>query len=98
MNQGNAGVPIDPHAVVVRPAVPHGFAHRSGYIADRPRRVLRPACNKARDTAHPLNPNLPLASLRLTSDESFSNGGRIEDHIGQCIFGYRSWLNTRASS
>ena len=61
MDQSNAGLPINPHAVVVRPAVPHGFAHRSGDIVDRPRRALRPACNKARDTAHPLNPNLSLA-------------------------------------
>ena len=61
MNQGDACLRVDPHAVVVRPAVPQGFAHRTGYIGDRPRRALQPACNKARDTAHPLNPHLSSA-------------------------------------
>ena len=60
MDEGNAGLRVDPDAVVVRPAVPHGFAHRSGYIVDRLRRALRPACNKACDTAHSLNPKLSL--------------------------------------
>jgi hypothetical protein len=61
MTQTTAHLRVDPHAVVVRPAVPQGFAHRSGYIVDRPRRALRSACNKVRDTAHPLNPKLPSA-------------------------------------
>ena len=59
MNQADARLRVDPYAVIVRPAVPQGFAYRSDYIVDRPRRALRPACNKARDTAHPLNPKQP---------------------------------------
>jgi hypothetical protein len=61
MNQTNSGFRVDPHTVVVRPAMPQAFAHRMGYIVDLPRRALRPACNKARETAHPLNPKLSSA-------------------------------------
>ena len=56
MNQSNAGLRVDPHAVIVRPAVPQAAVHRTGNIAELLRSALRPACNKARDTAHPFNP------------------------------------------
>ena len=58
MTQSNAGLRIDPNPFVIWTAVPQTVIHRAGNFGEFQGRALRPACNKARDTAHQLKSRL----------------------------------------
>jgi hypothetical protein len=52
MKQHDAGIQIDPAAVIVGPAVPQAAAHGAGDIAELASRTRRPTRDESSNTAH----------------------------------------------